>query len=94
MNESLKDFLSTKGIVHQGSCAYTSQQNGVAKRKNRHLIKVAQSLILSIFLPSHLWGDAILTAAYLINRMCSLVLSLNTPLECLKEGYLNTRLIL
>ncbi|KAA0063166.1 Beta-galactosidase [Cucumis melo var. makuwa] len=84
---------SSKGIVHQTSCAYIPQQNGVAERKNRHLVEVARSLMLSTSLPSYLWGDAILTAAHLINRMPSRILHLQTPLDCLKESYPSTRLV-
>ncbi|KAA0041353.1 Beta-galactosidase [Cucumis melo var. makuwa] len=70
-NHSLNEILSSKGIVHQSSCAYTSQQNGVVEQKNRHLLEVAYSLMLSTSLPSYLWCDVILTAAHLINRMPS-----------------------
>ncbi|KAA0052345.1 Cysteine-rich RLK (receptor-like protein kinase) 8 [Cucumis melo var. makuwa] len=75
------------------SCAYTPQQNGVAERKNRHLLEVARSLMLSTSLPLYLWGDAILTATHLINRMPSRILYLQTPLECLKESYPSTHLV-
>ncbi|KAA0035089.1 Beta-galactosidase [Cucumis melo var. makuwa] len=92
-NHNLSEFLASKGIVHQTSCAYTPQQNGVAERKNRHLVEVAHSLMLSTSLPSYLWGDAILTAAHLINRMPSRILHLQTPLDCLKESYPSTCLI-
>ncbi|KAA0043342.1 reverse transcriptase [Cucumis melo var. makuwa] len=81
------------GIVHQNSCSYTPQQNGVAERKNRHFLEVARSLMLSTSLPLYLWGDDILTAAHLINRMPSRILHLQTPLECLKESYPSTRLV-
>ncbi|KAA0054937.1 Beta-galactosidase [Cucumis melo var. makuwa] len=92
-NHNLSEFLAAKGIVHQNSCTYTPQQNGVAEEKNRHLLEVARSLMLSTSLPSYLWGDAILTAAHLINRMPSRILHLQTPLECLKESYPSTRLV-
>ncbi|KAL4038497.1 hypothetical protein IC575_002118 [Cucumis melo] len=65
----------------------------MAERKNRHLVEVAPSLMLSTSLPSYLWGDAILTAAHLINRMSSRILHLRTPLDCLKESYPSTRLV-
>ncbi|KAL0549791.1 hypothetical protein IC582_014280 [Cucumis melo] len=45
-------------------------------------------------LSSYLWGDAILTVAHLINRMPSRILHLQTPLECLKESYPSTHLVL
>ncbi|KAA0050393.1 Cysteine-rich RLK (RECEPTOR-like protein kinase) 8 [Cucumis melo var. makuwa] len=86
--------LASKGIVHQNSCTYTPKKNGVVERKNRHLLEVARSLMLSTFLPSYLWGDAILTTDHLINRMPSRILHLQTPLECLKESYPSTRLVL
>ncbi|KAA0057264.1 Retrovirus-related Pol polyprotein from transposon TNT 1-94 [Cucumis melo var. makuwa] len=75
------------GIVHQTSCAYTPQQNGVVEQKNCHLVEVARSVMLPTSLPSYLWGDAILTATHLINRMPSRILHLQTPLDCLKESY-------
>ncbi|KAA0039571.1 Copia protein [Cucumis melo var. makuwa] len=84
---------ASKRIAHQNSCAYTPQQNGVAKRKNRHLLKVTRCLMLSTSLPSYLWGNVILTAAHLINRLPSRILHLQTPLECLKESYPSTRLV-
>ncbi|TYK08485.1 Beta-galactosidase [Cucumis melo var. makuwa] len=81
----------TLSVIAQS--AYTPQQNGVVERKNRHLLEVARSLMFSTSLPSYLWGDAILTAAHLINRMPSRILHLQTPLECLEESYPFTRLV-
>ena len=67
-------FLSSHGILHQFSCAYTSQQNGVVERKNCHLVETAPTLLLQHTIPQHFWGDTILTACYLINHMPSFVL--------------------
>ncbi|RVX02093.1 Retrovirus-related Pol polyprotein from transposon TNT 1-94 [Vitis vinifera] len=63
-------FMSHHGILHQSSCAHT-QQNGVAERKNQHLVETARTILLHSNVPFHFWGDAILTACYLINRMSS-----------------------
>ena len=43
---SLSSFMSSHGILHQSSRAYTPQQNGVAKRKNCHLVETAHTLLL------------------------------------------------
>ena len=67
-------FMSQHGILHQSSCAHTPQQNGVAECKNRHLIETARTLFLHYHVPFRFWGDAVLTACYLINRMPSSVL--------------------
>jgi len=36
----MSKFLSEKGVVHEFTCVDTPQQNGVAERKNRHLLEV------------------------------------------------------
>ena len=92
-NQYLTSFLREKGIQHQSTCSYTPQQNGVAERKNHHLLEVSRALMLSMNVPKYLLGEAILTAAYLINKSPSRVLKFNTPLNCLKQLYPDNRLI-
>ncbi|RVX05810.1 Retrovirus-related Pol polyprotein from transposon TNT 1-94 [Vitis vinifera] len=72
-------FMSHHGILHQSSCAHTPQQNGVAERKNRHLVKTARTILLHGNVPFRFWGDVVLTACYLINRMPSSVLHDQIP---------------
>ena len=78
-------FMSQHGILHQSSCARTPQQNGVAERKNRHLIETTRTL-LHYHVPFRFWGDAVLTACYLINRMPSSVLHAQIPHSLLSPG--------
>ena len=75
----LSSFMSSHGILHQSSCAYTPQHNGMAKRKNHHLVETARTLLLHHKVPQCFWGDAILDACYLINRMPSSVLHDQIP---------------
>ncbi|RVW40309.1 Retrovirus-related Pol polyprotein from transposon RE1 [Vitis vinifera] len=72
-------FMSHHGILHQSSCAHTLQQNGVAERKNRHLVETTRTILLHSNVPFRFWGDAVLTACYLINRMPSSVLHDQIP---------------
>lgn len=77
-SDNLKEYIDTKfqdcltenEIVGQ-TCVNTPWQNGIAERNNRHLMEIARALIFTRNIPIYLWGDAILTAAYLINRMPS-----------------------
>ncbi|KZT76397.1 Beta-galactosidase [Dorcoceras hygrometricum] len=55
-NQILSNFFQEKGIVHHSSCTNTPQQNGVAERKNRHLLEVARSLMFTTHAPKYLWG--------------------------------------
>ncbi|KAK8951032.1 hypothetical protein KSP39_PZI004596 [Platanthera zijinensis] len=80
-------YLANHGILHQTTCVHTSTQNGVAERKNRHLLEVARCLLLAMHLPKSYWGDAVLTAAHLINRLPSRALSFDTPLSRLAQNH-------
>ena len=52
-NSILGSYLQSHGIVHQSSCVDTPQQNGVAERKNRHLLEVARSLLFTSHVPKN-----------------------------------------
>ena len=90
-NSVLNQFLSTNGLLHHSSCVDSPQQNGISERKNRHLLEVARSLLFTANVPKRFWGDAILTACFLINRQPSKVLNFNTPLSCLRQSYPKSR---
>lgn len=79
LDKEVRSILVEKGIHHQTSNVYTPQQNGVAERKHRHILDVARSLMFSMNVQKYLWGEAVLTATYLINRMPSRVLDFASP---------------
>ena len=51
VSTSFSSFMSSYWILHQLSCAYTPQQNGVVERKNRYLVKTARTLLLHHKIP-------------------------------------------
>ena len=76
---SFSSFMSSHEILHQLSCTYSPQQNGVVERKNRHLVETARTLLLHHKVPQRFWGDVILATCYLINHMSSSILHDQIP---------------
>ncbi|CAL8992980.1 unnamed protein product [Prunus brigantina] len=62
-----------------------TSENGVAERKNRHLLEVVRASLFGAHMPRSFWGEAILSAAYLINRIPSSILQFRTPLQTLQH---------
>ena len=59
-SSTLSSFLSLQGILHQSTCP---------QRKNRHLVETTCNLLFNANACVQQWGDAILIAGFLINRM-------------------------
>jgi transposase InsO family protein len=77
------EFCSQHGIVHQTTAPYSPQQNGVAERKNRTLKEMMNAMLISSGLPQNLWGEAILSANYILNKLPQKKLD-KTPYELWK----------
>ena len=88
VNKDFSNYIKNLGILHQTTCVGTPQQNGVAERKNRHLLEVTRSLMFQNNVPKFFWSEAVLTAAYLINRTPSSILQNKSPLETLNKRFM------
>lgn len=71
LSDQFRQFSEERGIIRQLSIPHTPQQNGVAERRNRTLLEMVRSMMAQANLPISFWGDAILTAAYVLNRVPS-----------------------
>lgn len=85
-SSELQQFLDSHGSIHQTSCPDTPQQNGVAERKNRHLLEVVRASLIETHMPSRYWGEALLSAAYFINHVPSHSINFKTPFQALTEA--------
>lgn len=64
-------YLEECGIMAQYTTPGTPQQNGVAERRNRTLKDMLRSMVSNSTLPKFLWGEALKTANYILNRVPS-----------------------
>ena len=73
-------YLSECGITPQYTMPGTPSQNGVAERRNRTLKDMVRSMISHSSLPNSLWGEALKTAVYILNRVPNKAVN-KTPYE-------------
>ena len=65
--EQFKELCDERGIARQLMMPYTPQQNGMAERRNRTLLEMVRLMMAQANLLISYWGDALLTAAYILN---------------------------
>nr|GEW61944.1 putative ribonuclease H-like domain-containing protein [Tanacetum cinerariifolium] len=63
-NADVNQFCGLKDIKREFSVPRTPQQNEIAERKNRTLIKAARTLLADSLLPIPFWAEAVNTACY------------------------------
>lgn len=62
-------YLENCGIATQYTIPGTPEQNGVAERRNRTLKDMVRCMMSRTNLPESLWGEALHTAMYILNRV-------------------------
>ena len=65
--------------------SHTPQQNKIVERKNRTIVCRLRSMLEDKSLPLELWGDAINTCVYVLNRSSKKSLQGKTPYEMWRE---------
>ena len=85
LSNQFKNILQENGINHRLTCPYTSQQNGIAERKHRHIQETGLTLLAKSGLAQSYWVDAFLTSVFLINRMPTKVLHNLSPFFVLNK---------
>ena len=74
-------LLHSYGTIHHLTCLGTSQKNGRAERKFRHIFDTIHAHLLSAKVLAPFWGEAALHAVHAINRIPSTVIHNQTPYE-------------
>jgi 5-methylcytosine-specific restriction endonuclease McrBC GTP-binding regulatory subunit McrB len=71
-NTQVEDFLVEEGIKHEFFTSYTTQQNGVAKRKNHTLIEMARIMLDEYKTSDQFLAEAINTVHHTTNCLYSI----------------------
>ncbi|KFK44388.1 hypothetical protein AALP_AA1G251100, partial [Arabis alpina] len=78
---ALRGFLSTHSISHFTSPPHTPEHNGLSERKHRHIVEMGLTLLSTASVPKKYWSFAFATAVYLINRLPTPVLHMQSPFQ-------------
>ncbi|GKB55574.1 zinc finger, CCHC-type containing protein, partial [Tanacetum coccineum] len=62
-------YFQSVGIIHEMTASYTLQQNDISEMKNRVLKEMVNFMLSYSGLSQGFWGEAMLTACYLLNRV-------------------------
>ncbi|CAI7773851.1 unnamed protein product [Closterium sp. NIES-54] len=67
LGKQFTDFKNGKGIVHDLTCPYTPQQNGMAEREMRTVVESVQMMLLHMGVQHHWWHLALRHAVWVRN---------------------------
>ncbi|GFY82736.1 hypothetical protein Acr_02g0009760 [Actinidia rufa] len=80
---TMKEYFATHGITHLTTPPHTPQHNGTAERRHRHIADTGLTMLYQASLPLSFWPHAFQAATYLINRLPTPILHLESPFESL-----------
>lgn len=84
-NRKFDQLCENSGIIHQKSCAYSPQQNGLAERYNRTIVERARCMLFDSNLPRSFWGEAVLTSVKIMNS------TMNTAIKAIPSEIWNKK---
>ncbi|KAJ9544590.1 hypothetical protein OSB04_024297 [Centaurea solstitialis] len=90
-NATLDAYLTSVGISHNFSGAYTPQQNGVVERRNRTLVEAARTMLAYSGLPLTFWAEAVSTACFTQNRTIITKRFKKTPYHIINQRVPNVK---
>jgi hypothetical protein len=75
------DYCAVVGVLCQHTVPYSPQQNGVIEHLNGMVVATARSMLKAKGLSGWLWGEAVNTAVYVLNRCPTKNIDGMTPFE-------------
>ena len=75
------EYCADQGIQRHLTAPYMPQQNGVVERRNQTVLGMARSMMKGMQVPGWLWGEAVSTAVFVLNRSPTRSVEGKTPYE-------------
>ncbi|CAI7919452.1 unnamed protein product [Closterium sp. NIES-53] len=67
LGKKFTDFVDGQGIIHDLTCPYTQQQNGMAEREMRTVVESVRTMLLHMGVQHHWWHLALWQAVWVRN---------------------------
>jgi transposase InsO family protein len=74
-------YCTDEGAQRHYSALYNPQQNGVIERRHQTVVGMARALLKHRGMPAVFWGEAVVTAVYILNRSPTKALNGRTSYE-------------
>jgi transposase InsO family protein len=68
-SNEFSEFYTVHEIIHERTPPYSPQSNRIAERKNRALTDLVNAMLESAGLSKEWWGETILIACHVLNRV-------------------------
>lgn len=78
LNSKLTSHFQAYDILHQMSCPHTPEQNGMVERRHWIIRELGMTMLFHSSAPLCLWIETFVTTGYLINRLSSSTLDVET----------------
>jgi transposase InsO family protein len=81
MAAEFTSYCADEGVQCHYSASYSPQQNGVVERRNQMVVGMARALLKQRGMHDVFWGEAVVTAVYILNRSPTKALNGKTSYE-------------
>jgi transposase InsO family protein len=78
---SFTDHSTKQGMQRHLTAPYTPEQNGVMERRNQSVMGMTRNMMKAMSMLSWFWGEAVLTAVFILNRSPTQSIEGRTPYE-------------
>jgi hypothetical protein len=75
------EWCTDRGVQRHLTAPYSPQWNGVVERRNQTVVGARRSMLKAMSVPAEFWGEAAMTAVFVLNRSLTRSLDGKTPFE-------------